>query len=189
MAILELALRRGRNAALSLAAGVVTVSWTWALLAATGLSAVLLRHPAVLDSVKILGGMYLMWLGWRAISATRQSGIHEGSEGSPETSGLASLYARGVLMHLANPKAVIGWLAVLTLGLARSSVPSTLWLIVAGCAVISVIVFGGYAIAFSMPTPAHIYVRARRPIQAAVAIVFLLTGMSLLVSAGNHFHV
>lgn len=119
MAILELALRRGRDAALAFAAGVVTVSWTWALLAATSLSAVLFRHPWLLDGVKTVGGLYLLWLGWRAASAAQRSGIHEASERSPETRGLASLYARGVLMHLANPKAVIGWLAVLSLGLTR----------------------------------------------------------------------
>ncbi|MEC3889674.1 LysE family translocator [Xanthomonas campestris] len=186
MAILELALRRGRDAALALAAGVVTVSWTWALLAATSLSAVLFRHPWLLDGVKTVGGLYLLWLGWRAASAAQRSGIHEASERSPETRGLASLYARGVLMHLANPKAVIGWLAVLSLGLTRSSVPSTPWLIVAGCAVLSVLVFGGYAIAFSTPAPVRVYVRARRPIQVAVAAVFLVTGVSLLASSINH---
>ncbi|WP_196246185.1 LysE family transporter [Xanthomonas arboricola] len=45
----------------------------WALLAATGLSAVLFRHPWLLDGVKIVGGLYLLWLGWRAASAAQRN--------------------------------------------------------------------------------------------------------------------
>ncbi len=66
MAIMATAMRDGRLPALVLAAGVITGSLFWAVLTATGLSAVLATYAQALFIIKILGGVYLLYLAFRA---------------------------------------------------------------------------------------------------------------------------
>src|SRR5829696_3693658 len=61
MRIIGVAMDQGRRAGLSLAAGVVTGSIFWGLMAATGVSAILMRYPQALIALKIFGGFYLLF--------------------------------------------------------------------------------------------------------------------------------
>ncbi|ESZ03480.1 LysE family translocator [Mesorhizobium sp. L48C026A00] len=59
LAIMNTAMSRGRVAALALAAGVVSVSWMWAVLASTGVATVLKAWPSALNVMQFIGGCYL----------------------------------------------------------------------------------------------------------------------------------
>ena len=74
MAIMAAAMRHGRAPALVLAAGVITGSLFWALLAATGISAILAAYANVLYVIKIAGGFYLLYLAIRAGRSAMQPG-------------------------------------------------------------------------------------------------------------------
>jgi threonine/homoserine/homoserine lactone efflux protein len=108
MAIMGAAMSRGRRAATALTAGVVTGSWTWAVLAATGIAAVLSTYAQALLFIKIGGGLYLLHL---ALKAARSAMAPAPAEVTPvaEGSELRSLYRRGLLLHVGNPKAILGW--------------------------------------------------------------------------------
>lgn len=66
MAIMGTAMRDGRLPALALTAGVITGSLFWAILAATGMSAALAAYTQALFVIKIFGGVYLLYLAFRA---------------------------------------------------------------------------------------------------------------------------
>jgi threonine/homoserine/homoserine lactone efflux protein len=55
-------------------------------------------------------------------------------------------------------------------------------IILAGCAVLSVTIFCGYAIVFSTGPMVRLYRRARRWIEGVLAISFGLAGLKLLLS-------
>jgi len=183
MAIMGMAMRRGRTAALSLSAGVVTGSLFWGTLAATGISAVLARYAGVLVVFKVLGGIYLLYL---ALKATR-------SAMKPDAPGTApcgpdrqfrsiSLYRRGLLLHLTNPKSVLAWIALMTLGLGPGATGHTVAIILAGCAALSVTIFCGYALVFSTSPMVKAYAKARRWIEGTLAAFFGVAGIRLLLS-------
>jgi threonine/homoserine/homoserine lactone efflux protein len=65
LAVMATAMNGGRKPALALALGVVSGSACWGLLAAFGLSAVLASYASALFAMKILGGLYLLWLAAR----------------------------------------------------------------------------------------------------------------------------
>jgi hypothetical protein len=69
VAIISTAISRGRNAGLALAFGVLTGSYTWAMLAAAGLSALISTYGNALFVLKIAGGLYLLWLAFKALKA------------------------------------------------------------------------------------------------------------------------
>ncbi len=183
MAIMSMAMRRGRTAALVLSAGVVTGSLFWGVLAATGISALLARYAEVLVVLKILGGVYLLYLAVRAArSALRPDGTGSPFPDHGTRSRSALLYRRGLLLHLTNPKSVLAWIALMTLGLGPGATGHTVAIILAGCATLSVTIFCGYALVFSTRPMVKLYRKARRWIEGTLAAFFGIAGLRLLLS-------
>jgi threonine/homoserine/homoserine lactone efflux protein len=109
---------QGRQAGLTLAAGVVTASIFWGTMAATGVSALLTRYAHALIVLKVFGGLYLLFLAFKAGRAALMSDERAALMASNEAATTrGALYRRGLLMHLSNPKAILAWVALLTLGL------------------------------------------------------------------------
>lgn len=183
MAIMGAAMSRGRKAALALTAGVVTGSWTWAVLASTGLSTILLAYTHGIFFIKIAGAIYLLYLAYRAAqSSLRQRNTPDlDDEARPVRTEYRMLYRRGFLLHIGNPKAIMGWIATISLGIQPDGPAYIPFAILAGCAVLSVTIFGGYALVFSMPTMVRLYKNAERWIEGTLAVFFGIAGLRLLL--------
>lgn len=182
--IMGVAMRHGRKAGLVLAAGVVSGSLFWGVSAATGVSALLARYAEALIILKIFGGLYLLYLAVRAARSALTADPPTAVASAPAEGRLsfAALYRQGLIMHLANPKAVLAWIALVTLGLGAEATWSDAAIVLAGCAVLSVVIFGGYALVFSTAPMVRLYRRARRGIEGALAGLFGVAGMRLLLS-------
>jgi threonine/homoserine/homoserine lactone efflux protein len=155
---------------------------SWAILAVAGLSAIIATYSSVLIAIKIIGGLYLLWLAYKAFRSAAMSYDLEatGLEGGHRTPfGYA---AQGFAIQMTNPKAALAWIAIVSLGL---NVDSPLWVgavIVIGTFVLSITIHVLYAIAFSTPVMVRIYGRARRIIQAVLGTFFIFAGLRLLTS-------
>ncbi len=180
MAIMGAAMNQGRAHGVALALGVLTGSFCWACLAAAGISSVLTRYAEALIVMKIAGGLYLLYLAWKSAKSAMTEKVSGVADITP-ASRLAS-YRRGVLLHLTNPKAILGWGAIMTLGLKPDAPAHTLSAIIGGCAVLGFIVFVGYALLFSTAAMANGYRKARRVIEGTLAAVFGYAGLRLLLS-------
>lgn len=181
MAIMGVSMRQGRAAGASLAAGVVTMSFTWGLIAASGLSAVLTRYAQALVILRIAGCLYLLWLAFKSASAALRA-QDDPTETAAPTLGYFALYRRGVLMHLGNPKAVLSWLALMSLGVGPQAAADWVALVFGGCVLLGVVIFFGYALLFSTRPMVRGYARARRWIEGALSLVFAGAGLRLLFS-------
>lgn len=181
MRIMSVAMHQGRRPALMLAAGVISGSFFWGSMAATGVSAVIVQYTEALIVLKVIGGAYLLFLASKACRSALTSNERFANElsSAPKASGW-KLYQRGLLMHLTNPKAILSWIATMTLGLGPGATTSTVAIILAGCAVLSVTIFGGYAVVFSTAPMVRAYQKARRWIEGALAMVFAGAGLRLL---------
>ena len=71
---MSLAMSSGRRSALTFALGVVSGSFSWALLASLGLSAVLATYSECLTAIHIAGGVYLLWLGFKSARSAFSAG-------------------------------------------------------------------------------------------------------------------
>ncbi|KVK39995.1 amino acid transporter [Agrobacterium deltaense] len=183
MAIMGTAMRDGRLPALALAAGVITGSLFWAILAATGMSAVLAAYAQALFILKIFGGIYLLYLAFRAgRSALKPVSDLVGMNTGRATPPYRVLYRQGLLMHIGNPKAIMAWIAIMSLGFREDAPAGMLPAIVGGCALLGVIVFGSYALLFSTASMIALYTRLRRWIESMLSAVFAVAGLKLLLS-------
>ncbi|MFC5585228.1 LysE family translocator [Nitratireductor kimnyeongensis] len=180
MAIMGVAMKQGRESAVLLALGVVTGSLFWAVCAATGVATMLTAYAEAIFFIKLAGGLYLLYLAWKSARSAM----------SPRAVGMKSMeparkvifYRRGVLLHLSNPKAVLGWVAIMALGLGHDAPSHVLITIVAGCAVLGLTVNVGYALLFSTDVLGRAYQKFSQWIEGALAVVFGYAGFRLLFS-------
>ncbi|WP_419912170.1 LysE family translocator [Hoeflea sp.] len=182
LAIIGTSMGVGRRPGVALACGVALGSLCWALLTAFGLSAILATYASALLIIKIAGGLYLLWLAYKSFRAAASHQDMEakalgGSDRSP-----VGYFIRGFTIQMTNPKAALAWIAIISLGLGPDAPLWVAFAIVAGTAVLSLVLHFLYAVAFSSPPMVALYARARRWIQGALGAFFTFAGFKLLLS-------
>lgn len=172
------AMSYGRRTSLIYGVGLSCGLVFWGLIAASGMGAVLQSSFYLLMVLKVLGGLYLLWLAWQSgRSATRP---HK-ADAAPPNKG--RWFWRGLVLNLSNPKSVIAWMAALSVGLGpedglASVAVATLVCIVAGFANNAL-----YSLAFSVSGMMAAYRRFRRWIEGIVSGLFAVAGLGLIKSA------
>ncbi|WP_085901826.1 LysE family translocator [Kiloniella majae] len=187
---------KGRKAGLIYGAGLSCGLGFWGIVAASGLGAVLQSSVYLLMILKVFGGLYLLWLAFQSARAAMKPDVEKGTP-SPDkkdivhNSFIRGWFIQGLILNLSNPKAVVAWMAALSVGLdanANANANDGVWayaLIAATlmCMVIGVLVYVFYAVIFSFGGIMRGYKRCRRWINGAIAGLFTLAGFGLIRSA------
>ena len=180
LAIMGTSMREGKDHGLALAMGIAVGSLSWALLTIIGLSSLLLQFPWALNGIKVFGGGYLIWLGYKSFRSASGT-VNERK--IAEQDSLIRYFLRGYLIQMTNPKAAMVWIAILSLGIQNDA---PFWVgaaIVLGTFSLSVVIHAIYAIVFSRPTMMQLYIRAKRIIQTVLGGFFAMAGGTLLFEA------
>ena len=181
LAVIGTSMSVGRSSGMALAMGVSAGSFTWGLLTAFGLSAIVASYAWALSAIKILGGIYLLWLAYKALKSAASRHDIEANELAGGYRTPLGYFSRGYVIQMTNPKAAFAWIAIISLGL-KDGAP--LWVsaaIVLGTFLLSISIHSLYAVAFSTPVMVHLYGRARRTIQAMLGMFFAFAGLRLLM--------
>lgn len=182
LAIMGTSMSFGRSQGVALALGISTGSFLWGTLAATGLSALLATYTATITIIKIAGGMYLLWLAYKAFrAAAAEQSVEARLFDDSQTTNLRH-FLRGVLVQMTNPKAALAWVAIISLGLQPHAPAWVAGLIVVGTTALSVLLHLIYAIIFSSQAMVRLYARARKPIQFVLGAFFAFAGIKMLTA-------
>jgi threonine/homoserine/homoserine lactone efflux protein len=105
--MLAVGLAGGRGAAVKAILGIGTGMAVYVIAVVVGVGGLAQAYPLLLDVVKVLGAMYLLWLAYTTFRTARRSphGASEVTTGRP--------YVQGVLVSLTNPKLILFFIAVL----------------------------------------------------------------------------
>lgn len=182
MAVMGTSMSSGRKSGIALGLGVALGTLTWSSVSVAGLAAVIVSYSSALIVIKFLGAAYLFWLAYRSLKSAFTR-----TDAQFEVSGIEALSAsqclwRGYIVNMTNPKAALGWLAIVSLGLKEDS---PIWMglsIIVGTTLISLTVHMVYALVFSTPKMIALYGKARRPIQGALGLFFVYAGQRLLTA-------
>lgn len=177
-----IAMSQGRRASLVYGAGLSAGLVFWGVIAASGMGVVLQKSVWVLMLLKVLGGMYLLWLAYSSgrnalSSATSAAHIANDSRSS------SGWFARGLLLNMSNPKSVIAWMAALSVGVGVDDSTLTLAAGVTVCGLVGLLTNTLYSLLFSLNGVMQWYRRASRRINGVAAAVFAIGGLSLVRSA------
>lgn len=183
MAIMSTAMSQGRWPALVIALGIFAGSFTWAMAASLGLATVLRHYGEARHVLKIAGGIYLLYLAFKAArSALRKDQPVREQASDIKRRHPGAIFLRGYLIHLTNPKAIFGWLAIISLGLPPGASVGSLVFVVGGCLTTGFSVFCGYALLFSTARALRLYKACSRYIDGALALLFGAASAKMLTT-------
>ncbi|MGB0663051.1 MAG: LysE family translocator [Pontibacterium sp.] len=108
-AILARALVSGAKSCTLLALGMTISDILYLIAACFGLAVIATQWSEVFTAVRILGALYLIYLGWKIWTAP----IQLPSETPPSTSGHTASFVQGFLISASNPKVILFYIAFL----------------------------------------------------------------------------
>lgn len=134
------ALIHGRDAALGSAIGVNVGLSVWTLATALGVAAILRSSATLYDVLKLVGALYLVWIGVRTLWDSRRSRRERGAAGAAGARVIDGRggFLQGVISNLANPKVGIFFTSLLPQFVSPH-----------GSALLEMLMLGGIFIAFN----------------------------------------
>lgn len=91
-------------------------------------------------------------------------------------------YTKGLALHLTNPKAVLFFGALYSVGVPPGTPVTALLTVIVAVGTLSFTVFHGYALIFSSGLMTRAYARAKRGFEAAFAIFFGAAAVRILTA-------
>jgi len=175
--ILGVATSRGRLPSVVTAFGVACGSIVLAVATVAGVTAILAQVAELMTVLRFVGAAYLCWLALKAFrnaASTPKLVVGRVGHESVWRTGLA-----GFVLQISNPKAIMFWLAIASVGGVGDAPLPVVALFVVVAFVNSFLGHGGYALLLSSAPVRAAYVRARRWIEAGLGCFFLFAGFKL----------
>ncbi len=181
--VVRSAITRGTVAGLLTSLGVTVGLGFYATLSLLGLSAILVEYQWLTWAVRVLGGLYLAWLGFQLLRAKPVAQGEELVGGQPagELGGNALLF--GFLVTLTNPKAIVLFASVFATSVTAST---PLWLLMSMVALVMASSLVWYTIVslFMSSAPVmHRFQHARHWIERVAGASFVLIGVRVIADA------
>lgn len=155
------ALGSGRSAAMGSAVGVAIGIACWCLGMSLGVAALFSVAPVMRTVLTVVAVGLLVWFSTRYLrqSWTTYQGARRGLPAERDGLSFAAATRRSLAVNALNPKALTSWIAILAVfPAARAGAPDIALLCLGACAV-SFAIHTIYALAFSTPPAARLYVR------------------------------
>ncbi|EFH12156.1 LysE family translocator [Teichococcus cervicalis] len=184
----RIAVTQSRARGLAAALGMGVGGALFATLALLGLVALLLRVEALALLVRVAGGLYLLWLGWRiwrgADAPLAQEGpvAANGATGAMARGGLGRAFLLALVTQLSNPKTALVYAGIFA-ALLPAAMPA--WLPVLLPPLVLLVEAGWYALvalAFSAAAPRAAYLRGKGWLDRLAGAVMAALGLRLLLS-------
>jgi len=175
LAIAGTSMASGRKQGLALASGILTGSLCWSVAAALGLGALMLANAWAFEFIRYVGAAYLLFLAARSARSAMRTGE---AATSIITGSLRAIYAKGLALHLTNPKAILFFGSLYAIFMP----PGELVKVIAAIGTQSFLIFHGYALLFSNGAIARLYARLRRWFDGVFALAFGYAGLKVLAA-------
>jgi len=114
LAVIGTSMGVGQQQGVALALGVGIGTFLWVSLAVLGFTAIISKYAFVMIGLKILGGLYLLWLGYKALRSA--ASVKDMNTTAVSLKSRSAYFRRGLAVQMSNPKAAIATLAIVSIG-------------------------------------------------------------------------
>lgn len=177
-----IAMSQGRRISLVYGTGLSFGLVFWGLIAASGLGVVLQSSVHVLMVIKVLGGLYLLWLAYLSAKDAVKPNNQQAEKHLSRTSQ-KTWFIRGLILNISNPKTVLAWMAALSVGIDANNGVYSLLTAVAVCIIVGFATNAMYSLVFSFRGVMGFYSQSSRLINSMTASLFAISGIGLIRSA------
>lgn len=155
----------------------------WAAAAMLGLAILFLNFPILQGVIMLLGGSYLMYLGFlMAKSRTNATFDAVLEQELNQNTTVKKEIIKGLLVNLSNAKAIVYFASVMSLVLVNITETWQMWLAFVIIVVETFLYFYVISFVFSRPSAKRFYSRYSRYIDNAAGVIFLVFGGYLAYS-------
>ncbi len=179
--ILGVATSQGRAPSLITAFGVACASIVLSISTVVGLAALFATMADLMVAVRLAGAAYLAWLAVKAFARAARPTVLDLSDQATAPSALRAGLA-GFVLQLSNPKAIMFWLAIASVGGVGEAPLPIVALFVFGAFLNSFLGHGGYALLLSSAPFRRAYAKAGRYVEGALGCFFLFASLRLVIS-------
>ncbi len=111
MMVVAYGMARGWRISLFVIVGILTGNAIYFAVSATGLGPLILASPKVFMAIKYIGAAYLVYLGLSAIFGTPSPITLSKLDSKPQSG--KRIFSTAVMLQMTNPKALLGFVAIL----------------------------------------------------------------------------
>lgn len=175
--LLGIGMTQGRGPALVASAGIASGSVVLNLATLMGVGLILAQAAWAMSILRLIGAAYLLWLAWGAFGKALNPPQVSVAE-VPRQSN-AKLFAMGFGLQVTNPKAIVFWLAIASIGATTGGGAPIISLFVLGAFAISFGCHGAWALILSARAARAGYARARPVVEGLLGTFFTYAAFRL----------
>ncbi|MCU1294066.1 MAG: threonine transporter [Bryobacterales bacterium] len=183
--VARMAISSSRAHALKAAFGMGVGGVVFATAALFGLQAILLAVPGLYVGLKVLGGLYLCYLGYQIFRSAKEPLVVPRTNGERARRSSESFWL-GLLTQLSNPKTAVVYASVF----AAFSPKSFTWAFAAALVVLVFCIEAGWyslvALLLSSGRPQHAYLSYKVWIDRTAGAIMFGLGIKLVTEAAKH---
>ena len=112
--VLRQSIAHGRHAAIMTSAGIASAIFVHGAYTVLGIGLLVAQSIVLFNVLKVLGTLYLLWLGISALRAPAPSAPDDLDAPARRVMGARKAFAIGFLTNMSNPKAVLFFLSLFT---------------------------------------------------------------------------
>lgn len=176
--VVQSSLSSGRAAGIAAGCGVAAGDAIYAALGLFGMAALIAQSGDLFAAVKIVGGVYLLWLAWKMMKGGGAV-IVDDDRVRPRLPP-ASLFVRGLVTDLANPQTVLFFASIFAITLTATTPTWAKALSWIGIVAVSATWRCFLSFAFSRQRIRAFYARWQRGIERLVGVAFAAFGAKLI---------
>ncbi len=180
LAIAGTSMNSGRKYGLVMASGVTSGSLIWSVSAAFGLGAIMLANAWAFEILRYFGAGYLLFLAYKSFRSALKPSTVNLSQIS--THSMKSAYFKGLALHVTNPKAILFFGSLYSIGVPPNVQPEGLALVIGAIGLQSLLLFHGYAFLFSSARVTAGYARMKRWFEAVFSLAFGAASLKILTT-------
>ena len=183
LVIVRASLTGDRKVAMATVAGTIAGTFVWGVAGWLGITALFAAAPFAFVALKIVGGIYIAWLGLRILwnARTPGPGVTQVTRSTRPLSPSGG-FRLALATSIANPKSAVFVASLFAAALPAGYHWSQGVVAVLMMMAISGTWYSGLALVLAKPSVAQAYNRARRAIDIATGAVFLAFGAKLALS-------
>ena len=176
------ALLQGRRAGLWVSLGIALGLGIHIAYSAAGLATLIAHSTMWMSAIKLIGGSYLLYLGYQGIRAKAQSGVITNEPAVIMDVAAHRLVSKGFLCNALNPKAPIYFLSLFTIVLSPNLPASTLVVYGVWIMLLQLFWFSLITLFFSQPTIRRRFLAISHWIDRVFGIAMVGLGLKVLLS-------
>ncbi len=176
------ALLQGRRAGLWVSLGIALGLGIHIAYSAAGLATLIAHSTMWMSAIKLIGGSYLLYLGYQGIRAKSQSGVITNEPAVIMDVAAHRLVGKGFLCNALNPKAPIYFLSLFTIVLSPNLPASTLVVYGVWIMLLQLFWFSLITLFFSQPTIRRRFLAISHWIDRVFGVAMVGLGLKVLLS-------